>query len=54
MTFQDWITELNRLAAEQGQDGKPLSEQTGEECWRASFDDGYTPAEALAEDATYG
>lgn len=27
-----------------------IAEQTGEECWKDYYDDGYTPLEALTED----
>lgn len=52
-TFELWLAELDALAAAEGCD-TPYTQQTGPECWRESYDDGMTPAEAWAEEKYYG
>lgn len=52
LTFDEW---LERLEAEDAKrqpsnSGWRLVEQTGRECWRAYYDDGYSPLAALLED----
>ena len=55
-TFEQWLVRLDDAAIDCGiaeQGAQRLSEQTGAECWRGYFDDGYSPWAALAEDASY-
>lgn len=52
--FDTWLAELNHEAKRRGYPGAPLSMQCGSECWRVSFEDGMTPAEALDEDEACG
>ncbi len=45
---------LDAEATRQGYVGdKPLT-SCGPECWRESYDEGLTPAEAIKEDESYG
>ena len=46
--FQKWLDELDEVAAKF--DAPNLVEQTGAECWKCFFDDGYSPEDALRED----
>lgn len=48
--FFTWLAELNHIAEASGF-GRGLTESTGADCWRPFFDDGLTPADALARDA---
>jgi hypothetical protein len=50
-SFEQWLTELDIEAAKYG--SPDTTKQTGSECWEPYFDDGYTPAEAWAEDCSY-
>lgn len=50
-TFEQWLAELSALAAAEGCPN--YVQQTGEECWRESFADGFTPAEAWADEKSY-
>jgi hypothetical protein len=52
MSFEEWLVELDSAAIALGYEGS-ITSHTGHECWRTSFDDGITPAEALAEDWSY-
>ena len=53
MDFDTWLNELNAEAARRDYAGaNQFWQGTGADCWRDSFDDGMTPAEALAEDET--
>ena len=53
--FEAWLIELDAEYEFRNGDqtGRPLVEQTGEECWRDYYDDGYTPAAALIEDFSH-
>jgi hypothetical protein len=48
-TFEQWLSLLDKEAQSRGVEGS-LTNDTGADCWRDYFDDGYTPAEALDED----
>lgn len=52
LSFNDWMAALNRLAERAGMN-TPLEAETGEECWREYFDDGYSPGGAWAEECSY-
>ncbi|MFC3127231.1 hypothetical protein ACFOD4_19355 [Pseudoroseomonas globiformis] len=54
MTFPEWLAALNAEAAARGYQGKPLVEQTGEECWREAYEDGEMPAQALTSNEQDG
>ncbi len=49
MEFDKWLKELDAVAAKNGQEGS-LSEQTGKDCWRGYYDDGFSPLDAFIED----
>lgn len=55
MKFADWIAELNRLAVERrlATTARPLTADTGTDCWRLLWEDGLTPDEALEEEGNY-
>lgn len=52
MDWEQWkaqlVTELGKTFA---MDGNEYIRQTGEECWRETFNDGLTPADAASEEA---
>ena len=50
--FQEWLDELDAYAAQLGWP-ENIVKQTGSDCWRDYYMDGYTPAEAWAEDMSY-
>jgi hypothetical protein len=53
ITFEQWLAQLDEVArASFGFDG-PITDDTGAECWRSYYEDGYTPRDALAEDQSY-
>ena len=53
MTFEEWCGQLNRLAFLMGMKGsQSFAEDTGFDCWHAYYDEGLTPVDAMAEDAT--
>jgi hypothetical protein len=52
-TFEDWCASLNRWSAKYGYSGG-IVQQTGADCWRDYYDEGYTPDEALREDKRNG
>lgn len=50
MQFDQWLQEMDRIGVLMGMVGdKPFS-ACGDGCWRLSYDDGMTPAQAIAED----
>lgn len=51
--FQQWLCEIDRLAAVEGC-ATPYTQQTGSECWREQFEAGVTPAEAWREEKYCG
>ena len=58
-TFDQWVTELERIMEEWDSEygnlpyTLPLKASTGLGCWRESFEDGMSPAEAFASDQNY-
>lgn len=52
LTFDQWLERLEEENAKRtpADSGWRLVEQTGRECWRAYYEDGYSPLEALLED----
>lgn len=52
ITFDEWLAELDARGGDRYGAGK-VSENTGAECWRGYFDDGYSPQDALDEDWSY-
>ena len=48
-TFEQWLGFLDGAALTCRWKYR-IAEQTGEECWKGYYDDGYTPLEALTED----
>lgn len=56
-SWEDWSAELVRLGGDRyGPRGVIVECGTGPDgrsAWRQYYDDGYTPARALAEDASY-
>jgi hypothetical protein len=55
LSFEEWLRELDAEYEKRGGDqtGKSLVAQSGRECWRDYYDDGYSPADALSEDWSY-
>jgi hypothetical protein len=54
MDFNAWLNELNAESKRRGYAGADEFWQgTGADCWRPSYDDGMTPVDALADDASY-
>jgi hypothetical protein len=51
-TFWQWLGFLDGAALTCGWKYR-IVEQTGDECWRDYYDDGYTPLEALTEDCRH-
>jgi hypothetical protein len=52
MPFPRWLAVIDQLKSPIYGD-KGIIEQTGAECWRCYYDDGYTPEDALAEDLSH-
>jgi hypothetical protein len=54
MSFDEWKEKLNTIADRFGYKtgGESLTDHTGEDCWREFYEHGYTPYEALQEDAS--
>lgn len=51
LTFEEWLIKLDSIAGDaHGYGPGKCSEETGAECWRCFWEDGYTPEDALAED----
>ncbi len=61
LTWEQWRDQLedhheHLRATEAGFEGygpKPIMTQTGDECWKQYWIDGFSPQEALAEDRDY-
>jgi hypothetical protein len=53
VAFSDWCASLDRWAGRYGY-GANFVQQTGEECWREYYHEGYSPSEALREDNRHG
>lgn len=51
LSFEDWCAELNKLPNAFGIEH--LTDDTGVDCWRCYYDDGYTPEDVLAEDESH-
>lgn len=51
-TFEQWLGFLDQVALSNRWKERIVA-QTGAECWRDYYDDGYTPYEALQEDCSY-
>ncbi len=51
LSFEDWITKLNRLENIYG--SGPVTDHTGVACWKDYWEDGYSPEDALSEDADH-
>ncbi len=49
MKFNQWLKKLDKVAKEYGYE-ESMVKQTGTECWKDYFDDGYSPYEAFIED----
>ncbi len=49
ITFEQWLEALDAAALTAGFKGR-IVKDTGDDCWRDYYDDGYTPRAALAED----
>jgi hypothetical protein len=55
LSWPEWLARLNAYASEHDMDyaatgDRTLTADTGEDCWRMFFDDGYSPEDALDED----
>lgn len=50
MTFDEWLAELDRVAVAEFGFKSPIVVETGRACWRAHFDAGDTPRQAVYED----
>lgn len=53
MEFDKWLAELDKVALKNGHTSSYV-EGTGKDCWQGYFDDGFSPEDAFAEDASYG
>jgi len=59
MAWQQWLDHLESIMREwDAKHGNlpyalPLAESTGLDCWRDSYDDGMTPADAFASDQSH-
>lgn len=53
MPFDQWCAALDEYAASVGH-GDNTVEQTGADCWREYYDDGYSPRDAYDEDLWHG
>lgn len=49
MAFEQWCDKLDKVSLEAGF-SRPITEQTGRDCWRGYYDDGETPESAFRED----
>ena len=49
-TFDDWIKELIQIR----KDSLVVEVEMAKDAWKEYYEDGYSPAEALSEDASYG
>lgn len=54
MEFEEWLEQLDVAAKQRGYAGDSFSQGTGADCWRASFEAGLSPADALTEDESEG
>lgn len=52
ITFEQWLNFLDGSALTCGWKSR-MAQQTGAECWKDYYDDGYTPLEALTEDCSH-
>ena len=51
ITFDEWLLELDKVTHEYGHSPESsYSKETGQECWREYYEDGYSPEEAYRED----
>lgn len=48
--FDEWFAQLK---VEMAKGGHPYANTEDQECWRCYWEEGYSPADALAEDASY-
>ena len=53
MSFEEWISELRKLAGPFIERGQITEDYLDPKSWRDYFEDGYTPAAAWAEDMSY-
>jgi hypothetical protein len=53
ITFQQWLAEIDKLAAAEGCT-TPYTQQTGYECWADAYADGVSAAEAWSEEKACG
>lgn len=51
ITFEQWCEELDKLPNFYGTG--PVTKSTGIECWESYYANGYSPEDAIAEDASY-
>lgn len=49
MSFDKWLKQVDLEMNKLGHQGSYVAE-TGRECWLGFYEDGYTPAKAVAED----
>lgn len=56
MKFDEWLKQLDEEYARRGGDetGRPLSEQTGSDCWLDYFAEDVSPSDALDADWSHG
>lgn len=52
-TFDEWLAMLDAAALSNGFKGR-IVKDTGSDCWRDYYLDGYTPTQALLEDLSNG
>ena len=53
MSFNEWLAALDEEAKRRGYEGASITQDSGEECWRGYYEDGYSPKDAMDEEATY-
>ena len=52
VTFEEWCKQLDAVVMSYHPDTPSYTKDTGEDCWRGYYDDGYTPEEAYREDCS--
>lgn len=52
MSFEEWCDEYDKIAAAEG--AGEYTKQCGRECFRQTFDDGETPADAWHDEKLAG
>lgn len=53
MSFEEWLERLDAAAERLDPECKSYSKQTGTDCWKGYWEDGYSPEDAIYEDWSY-